>query len=371
MNLACSTLPSNVLYNPVGVQTIARIPKFPTEIWKLETLHNRGLTGEGTTIAILDGGIDSSHSSLREKFNQGLIDGFNFVSNSTADWHGPNARDCHGTAVAAAAGGRAFTVNDNNGIIPHGIAPNAELYICRVFLNNQSYNLPVALQHILDLKRNTQKQIDVLCMSFKLPGKDENIESLLSQLSSEGVVCVAAAGNEGNLQKGVTFPASDPHVLSVGALKPLGQMSDLNPYDKIDVYAPGEDLVFPSLENQSSVTMYDGTSFSTPMVAGFLSLLIQCVNVYCKEHYPNDAISTPMDTSTSTDAANTSNDTTSTSKIVSKYHDVKFIKELFNSHTLCDKRKLLRVPEFLSDICISGKLDLVSLIQEIYPDFSP
>ena len=327
----------------IGTQSIARMPKFPSVIWKLETLHNQGLTGRGTTIAIIDGGVASSHSSLQEKFNQPItmIDGYNFVSGLTTDWHGPSARDSHGTAVAAVAGGCAFTVG-NNEVIPSGIAPNAELYICRIFHNNQLYNVHEAIKHILNLQKNKIKHIDVLCMSFKLPGKDEKIEFLLLQLANEGVVCVAAAGNDGLFQKGISFPASDPNVLSVGALKPLGQVSDLNPSDKIDVYASGENLVLPSLDSQVSVTMYDGTSFSTPMVAGFISLLIQCA-----KEFPQ-----------------------TTSNVVSKYHDIKFLKELFNNRLLCDKRKLLCVHDFLSDI-LSGMLNLISLIQEIYPTFSP
>lgn len=331
----------------LGTQSISRIPKYPSDIWKLEPLHNRGLDGTGTTIAILDSGIDLTHISFSEKLKHSFIGGQNFVpeiSQSTETivpdhWHGQSVKDSHGTAVAAVCGGCTYTIG--NEVVPNGVAPKAVLYICRIFQNNQVYPLHVyaALEHIINLhKHNT---IDILCMSFKLPGKDEGIESLLSHLANAGVVCVAASGNDGLYQKGITFPASDPHVLSVGALKPLGQVSDLNPCDKIDVYAPGEDLILPTLENQNIIAMQDGTSFSAPMVAGFLSLLIQCAKEISQS--PN---------------------------VISKYHDVKFLKELFNNPTLCDKRKLLRVPEFLSDI-LDQKSDLTSLIQKIYPDFSP
>ena len=296
------------------------------------------LTGSGTTIAIIDGGIASSHSSLAGRT---LIDGHNFVPGFTEkDWHGPTGMDNHGTAVAAVVGGREFISAST--VVPHGIAPEAGLYICRVFHNNKHYNVPNALQHIVNLQNET-KSIDILCMSFKLPGKNEGIESLLAQLASLGVVCVAAAGNDGDYQKGITFPASDPNVLSVGALRPRGKVSDLNPRDNIDVYAPGEDLCLPSLESANGVTLDDGTSYSTPMVAGFISLLIQCANAY-NPHSSN---------------------------IIKKFHDVKFLKELFNNKKLCDRRRLLHVSEFLTRLFVTREYRLLSLITDVYPEFLP
>jgi subtilisin family serine protease len=243
----------------------------------------------------------------------------NFVSTPPDNnWSGENAKDSHGTAVAAICGGCEYTTTDNVNV-PKGIAPNAGLFIFRVLQNDKLYNVDVALEYIIGLHNSVP--IDVLCMSFRLPGKDERIEFLLSQLANAGVVCVAAAGNGGDNQDRIDFPASDPHVLSVGALRPLGQVSDLNPSDNIEVYAYGEDLVLPQLESQNTIGVQDGTSFAAPMVAGFLSLLIQCA----KEVSPN---------------------------VANKYHDVKLLKELFKNPILCDKRRLLshRVPKFFSDI---------------------
>ena len=322
---------------------MARIASHPTLIWELSSLHSRGVTGQDTTIAILDGGIDLNHMSLNNRLISQDINGRDFVNDSHG-WYGPIARDAHGMAVAALAGGRGFTriinVNTTENI-PDGVAPQAKLYICRVFHNQQEYNIVSALQHIIDVASSNQGCIDIVCMSFKLSSKTEFVEDLLSQLSQLGVVCVAAAGNLGELQTGVNFPASDPNVLAVGALKPLGQKSCLNPNDGsgIDVFAPGEDVVVPSPENETSVILNDGTSYSTPIVAGFLSLLIQCAKA------------------------------TNNEKVIKKYHDVKFLRQLFCDHRLCKDRKLLHVNQFLSDIH-EGHLSMVSLIQKVYPKFN-
>lgn len=65
-------------------------------------------------------------------------------------------------------------------------------------------------------------------MPFGSSHRIEDVERLLLKLAENGIVCVAAAGNEGFYQQGVKFPASDPNVLSVGSLTPLGCESDFN-----------------------------------------------------------------------------------------------------------------------------------------------
>ena len=313
-------------------------------------------------IAILDGGIDDSHPSLHSKFTQGKISGCNFVPldpstnqpNTTVDpnqWCGPFARQHHGTAVAAIAGGHAFTVTKPNGetlTVPEGIASDAHLHICRIFdTNGKMHNLHSALQHLLQLLQQNYS-IDILCMSFKTPA-DRRVENLLEQLTKKGIVCIAAAGNEGLDQDGANFPASDPNVLSVGALKPQGRKADFNPEIGIDVYAHGEDLVVPTLTtatNTAGIELCDGTSFATPMVAGFLALLIQCA-----KELPG-----------------------STANVVKEYHNIRFLKKLFLRHELCDGQKLIRASEFLMEILNRhglGENYIVKLIRFHYNDFVP
>ena len=324
----------------IGSQTIARNPTSPVIIWNLQQLHQLRLTGKGTTIAILDGGFDHNHFSLQKGDS---IKGYNFVPGMDSlvnpnEWSGSTAGNYHGTAVAAIAAGLPFTDGHILLHFPGGVAPDANLYICRV-LEPPTCNIHDGLKHIRDVAKIYG--IDIVCMSFKMLGKDEQIEALLAELYKLGVVCVAAAGNDGDFQTSVSFPASDPNVLCVGALRPRGQPSDLNPRDVagIDVYAPGEDIFVPGLSTQSNGDINDGTSLSAPMVAGFLSILIQCANF------------------------------TQNPRIIAKYHDVKFLKQLFNNYRLCKDRKLLHVFDFLNNIYY-GKEQLDQLIQEVYPNFS-
>lgn len=125
-----------------------------------------------------------------------------------------------------------------------------------------------------------------------------------------GVVIVAAAGNSG--VPGVHYPAADRRVIAVGASSPDDAVSSFSSYadareipdngldddrngwvdDVVDVVAPGEgiwsswvlsaydSLVYEALlglegwpPGADTYSAADGTSFSTPLVAGYLALV--------------------------------------------------------------------------------------------------
>lgn len=317
----------------IGEQLMRRKQLYPSQQLKLEAIHSsHSITGSGVVIAILDGAPDVTHLSLQGRVShiENIVGKYITDPKTKApEW----SYDQHGTEIAAIAGGCTFTSASANVQVPAGIAPDASLYICRVFHERKLYGIVQALQHLLALKRSGH-QIDIILMSFGMESSEE-VETILSELTREKVVCIASAGNKGSFQNGAAFPASDINVLSVGALTPGGKSaSDQNPDHGIDVYASGEDILVPILHTHDKGTVVDGTSYAAPIVAGFLALLIQCI----KKKGATSAVS-------------------------EKFHNINFLKKLFGNHRLCEQLKLIRAHELLNELLV-GNITAEQLIVE-------
>lgn len=303
------------------------------------------LRGEGTVIAIIDDGVCTDCDLLNLKYNNGSLNGESFVPGT--DWKVDNKYG-HGTLVASIIGG--YT-----GKFFYGIAPRAEIFVCRVTVEDKedkTYGvmdermtkeyggkkidvtaLKLALERIYDLKNKGDKNVDIVCMSLGLDKEYPEIGRCLELLHNSGVILIGAAGNEGTKQEAPKFPASNKYVLSVGALTPGGNKSDFTCSSRIDAYLLGEQFVFPD----KPCNLRSGTSYAAPMLAGFLSLLIQQV----KENNNED--------------------------ILNKYDFMSFLqKKILTSHELSSKGALvIRPDEFLQSI-IENKNKIVSLVKNYF-----
>jgi subtilisin family serine protease len=94
--------------------------------------------------------------------------------------------------------------------------------------------------------------------------------------NSNGVICVAAAGNEGEQIR--VYPASFSQVMGVASTSNGDTLSTFSNYgSQVEwVAAPGENIIstYPFGTYASS----SGTSFSTPFVSGTVSLLANVNN---------------------------------------------------------------------------------------------
>jgi subtilisin family serine protease len=237
------------------------------------------LTGKGQTVALIDTGIDYNNASLGGGFGAGhkVIAGYDFYQND-AD---PMDTDGHGTETAGMIAANSFT---QGGVTYQGIAPDASLVALRVGTGEDITDARIekALQWII----TNYKTYGITVVNLSLGSgayaaattANSQLADEFATLASLDIFVVAASGNNGTSQGGtVSYPAADPNVFAVGSITAADQISSFTQRGKeLDLLAPGEDVV--TTAKGGGYTTVDGTSFSSPLVAGVVALLRQAAS---------------------------------------------------------------------------------------------
>ena len=253
-------------------------------------------TGEGTSVAIVDTGIDFDHPDLGN-VNEDLAATFIPEDAEATDGADDEVRG-HGTAVAGVVG-----ATGEFGVV--GVAPDTELIPVRVFPDEGGARF---IDIFTGIDYAAEVDVDVANFSLGVPGvlpPQANrggiraaIQTVFQDAVRRGTVVTASAGNAGgNLQQGGGFslPNSVPAAFSVSATAPNDELVFYSNFgtNEIDVAAPGggyeteaktfaTDTAFPFPTNLvfttyplelNGYTYIAGTSFSAPQVAGVAALV--------------------------------------------------------------------------------------------------
>lgn len=134
---------------------------------------------------------------------------------------------------------------------------------------------------------------DIVSMSFGGEQAEgfNTLETLINAGHEEGIIFVAAAGNNGDGNGGlggtanaINYPAGFENVLAIGATDSLDQKPGFSQYGTwIDVMAPGA-AIYSSLAWSEEYGYQDGTSMACPLVAGTLALMKSYKPQSSKEH---------------------------------------------------------------------------------------
>ncbi len=265
--------------------------------------------GTGVYVAVVDTGLLDSwrqyfpQERIASQFGIAFAGGggeVGSVSSQPNKWE--HDQNSHGTHVTSTILGYSM-----NGTPVNGVAPMATVIPVKVLNQNGSgWSSVVArgITYVADLKKDGKLGTSpvVINMSLGGPSLDAMEKAAVDYAIEQGVILVAAAGNEG--EAGMGYPGAYAPVISVAASGWTGEwvggrtwwyaknvadptnpadfyITDFSSREKsgqdLDVAAPGSWVVGPYQTNSGQTSYYflGGTSMASPHVAGIVALMAQ------------------------------------------------------------------------------------------------
>ncbi|MDF1545366.1 MAG: S8 family peptidase [bacterium] len=216
---------------------------------------NSSYTGTAINVGILDSGGDMDHPDLT------WAGGYSATDSDPTYWEDKVG---HGTHVAG------IISADNNDIGVVGVAPDCNVYAVQVGGRRLStLDIIEGIDWVIatHYDADPNNDIHVINMSFGGGGSDAEEAALISA-DNEGILCIAAAGNESGA---VSAPANYACVMAIASSASGDIFSYFSNYGpEIELIAPGSSI-YSTYKRGRYATM-SGTSMACPMVVGAAAL---------------------------------------------------------------------------------------------------
>jgi serine protease AprX len=253
----------------------------------VDKLHKKNITGKGVLIGILDSGFDRANTIdvFKDVYAQKrVLETYDFVDKETNVYNDHN----HGTLVMSCIGS-----NASGRLI--GTAPEASF----VLYKTEDVNSETLIEEVYWLfgaERADSVGVDIINSSlgytqFDVASQnhvyaDMNGDKTICARAADfaaatGIMVVVSAGNDGSSPwKYISTPADADSVISVGAIDAAGNIGSFSSFGpsakngiKPELVARGVSTVIGTGSN--TVGASNGTSFSSPVLAGFVATLRQ------------------------------------------------------------------------------------------------
>ena len=235
--------------------------------YHLDQARAKGYTGKGVTIALIDGEVDTAAPELA---------GATIIDKSPCTVHSSVYSKSHGTAIASLLVSKTY-----------GVAPDATLLTYRTRFEDEGEDAaagcPVHNGNGIEennslINRAISDGAQIISISSSDEDFDEATKWAIARANARGVIVVTAMGNTASNETD-TGLAKWSGVIGVGAIDTTGKVASYSSWGQgTTTAAVGGPIIVRNYETGNKAST-DGTSYSTPLIAGFLAL--------AKQKWPN------------------------------------------------------------------------------------
>ena len=235
--------------------------------YHLDQARAKGYTGKGVTIALIDGEVDTSAPELA---------GATIIDKSPCTVHSSLKSKSHGTAMASLLVSKEY-----------GVAPDATLLTYQTGFDDDGDDAAAecAVRNGNGIEENKSlinraisDGAQIISISTSDEDLDESIKWAIARADALGVIVVSPMGNDAKDETNNGY-SKWSGVVGVGAIDTTGKVAPYSSWGQgTTTAAVGGPVVVRNYETGKKAST-DGTSVSTPLIAGFLAL--------AKQKWPN------------------------------------------------------------------------------------
>ena len=225
--------------------------------YNLKSIHDQGITGKGVTIAVLDGAVNTNIPELK---GANIQDRMPCIKDSAPE------NMAHGTTVAQILVSPEF-----------GVAPDATLYTYTLPLHGDASNCTLSGwtgEAVNDTPLLIEQAIndgaDIITISSNFDDDSIDLRWAMARALAEGVIVVAVMGTA-TTENPDDALARWRGICGIGATMPNGTLTEYTNWGN-GLLTTALGTVLTRDVSTGRVEEADGTSFATPIIAGFLAL---------------------------------------------------------------------------------------------------